>query len=236
VEAIILAGGQATRLGDAARGHPKALVPIAGHPLAEYQVSQLVRAGVDRVIVSCAAGQATLFKAKLSGLGAEIVAVAEPEPLGRGGGIRFAAEQREESGALYALNGDELTDVDLRALLEAHEEHAGAATIVVAPLMSQFGVVELEQDDRISGFREAPRLPHWVNAGVYVLDEEALARLPERGDHEQSTFPELAAEGKLFAFRHEGLWITVNTPKDLLRAESHYAAHPELRPSLARNR
>ena len=237
MEAIILAGGQATRLGDAARGHPKALVPIAGHPLAEYQVSQLVRAGVDRVIVSCAAGQAALFKAKLSGLGAEIVAVAESEPLGRGGGLRFAAEQREESGLLYALNGDELTDVDLRALLDAHEEHDGAAaTIVVAPLRSQFGVVELGEGDRISGFREAPRLPHWVNAGVYVLDEEALARLPERGDHEQSTFPELAGKGKLFAFRHEGLWITVNTPKDLELAESHYFAHPELRPTLARNR
>jgi NDP-sugar pyrophosphorylase family protein len=236
VEAIILAGGQATRLGDAARGHPKALVPIAGHPLAEYQVAQLVRAGVDRVLVSCAAGQAGLFEAKLSGLGAEIVAVAEPEPLGRGGGLRLAAQQREESGPLYALNGDELTDVDLRALLDAHEVHSAAATIVVAPLTSQFGVVELEDSDRITGFREAPRLPHWVNAGVYVLDDEALARLPERGDHEQSTFPELAEEGKLFGFRHEGLWITVNTPKDLVRAEQHYVAHPELRPTLARNR
>jgi NDP-sugar pyrophosphorylase family protein len=236
VEAIILAGGQATRMGDAARGQPKALVPVAGHPLAEYQVSQLVRAGVGRVIVSCAAGQAALFEAKLSGLGAEIVAVEEPEPLGRGGGLRLAAEQRDESGPIYAFNGDELHDVDLRALLEAHEQHAAAATIVVAPLTSQFGVVDLDDDDRISGFREAPRLPHWVNAGVYVLDEVALGRLPERGDHEQSTFPELADDGKLFGFRHEGLWITINTPKDLQRAESHYAAHPELRPTLARNR
>ena len=236
MEAILLAGGQATRLGDAARGHPKSLVPIAGHPLAEYQVAQLVRAGVDRVIVSCAAGLAALFEAKLFGLGAEIVAVAEPEPLGRGGGLRFAAERREETGPLFAFNGDELHDVDLRAFMEAHEEHGGAATIVVAPLKSQFGVVELADGDRISGFREAPRLPHWVNAGVYVLDEEALARLPERGDHEQSTFPELAEEGKLFGFRHEGLWITVNTPKDLEWAEKHYAAHPELRPTLARNR
>jgi NDP-sugar pyrophosphorylase family protein len=236
VEAIILAGGQATRLGDAARGHPKALVPIAGHPLAEYQVSQLVRAGVDRVIVSCAAGQSSLFEAKLSGLGAEIVAVPEPEPLGRGGGLRFAAQHREESGPLYAFNGDELHDVDLRAFLEAHEENRGAATIVVAPLKSQFGVVELADGDRVSGFREAPRLPHWLTAGIYVLDEQAIERLPERGDHEQSTFPELAEEGKLYAFRHEGLWITVKTPKDLERAEEHYAAHPELRPTLARNR
>jgi NDP-sugar pyrophosphorylase family protein len=236
MEAIILAGGHATRLGDAARGNPKALVPIAGHPLAEYQVSQLVRAGVDRVIVSCSAGQGALFEAKLAGLGATITAVAEPEPLGRGGGLRFAAEHREESGSLYAFNGDELHDVDLRALLEAHEEHGGAATIVVAPLKSQFGVVELGDDDGVTGFREAPRLPHWVNAGVYVLGDEALARLPERGDHEQSTFPELAAEGKLFGFRHEGLWITVNTPKDLQRAKEHYEAHPELRPTLARGR
>ena len=236
MEAIILAGGQATRMGDTTRGQPKALVPIAGHPLAEYQVTQLVRAGVERVIVSCAAGQAGVFEAKLSGLGADIVAVAEPEPMGRGGGLRLAAGQRESTGPLFAFNGDELHDVDLQKFLEAHEENGGAATIVVAPLTSQFGVVDLGDGDRITGFREAPRLPHWVNAGVYVLDDEALERLPERGDHEQSTFPELAEEGKLFGFRHEGLWITVNTPKDLQRAEEHYAAHPELRPTLARNR
>ena len=233
MEAIILAGGKATRLGDAAQGQPKALVPIAGHPLAEYQVSQLVRAGVDRVIVSCAGGQRGLFEAKLAGLGADVVAVEEDEPLGRGGGLRLAAQQREETGPLYAVNGDELHDVDLEGLLDAHRAQGAAATIVVAPLVSQFGVVELD-GDRVAGFREAPRLPHWVNSGVYVLDDEALERLPERGDHEQSTFPELAEEGRLFAFRHEGLWITVNTPKDLQRAEQHYAAHPELRPTLAR--
>jgi NDP-sugar pyrophosphorylase family protein len=236
VEAIILAGGMATRLGDAARGLPKALVPVAGHPLAEYQVAQLVRAGVDRVIVSCAAGREGVFEAKLSGLGAEVVAVGEPEPLGRGGGLRYAAERREESGPLFAFNGDELHDVDLASFLGAHREHGGAATIVVAPLTAQFGVVDLDNGERISGFREAPRLPYWVNAGAYVLDDEALERLPERGDHEDSTFPELAQEGKLFAFRHEGVWITVNTPKDLLRAEEHYRLHPELRPTLVRQR
>jgi len=230
VEAILLAGGKATRMGDAAQGLPKALVPVAGHPLAEYQVVQLVAAGVERIIVSCAQGQEGLFEAALRDFGAEIVTVAEPEPLGRGGGLRFAAAAREESGPVYALNGDELHDVDLAALLEAHRGHGGAATIVVAPLISQFGVVALE-GDRVTGFREAPRLPHWVNSGVYVLDEEALARLPERGDHEQSTFPELAQEAKLFGFRHEGLWITVNTPKDLARAEGYFATHPELRPA-----
>ena len=97
-------------------------------------------------------------------------------------------------------------------------------------MRSAFGVVEVEPDGTITGFREAPLLEHWVNSGVYVLGEEALERLPDKGDHEQSTFPELAEEGKLFAYRHEGLWITVNTPKDLMRAEQHYGAHPELHP------
>jgi NDP-sugar pyrophosphorylase family protein len=236
VEAIILAGGRATRLGEAARGQPKALVPVCGHPLAEYQVSQLVRAGVHRIIVSCAHGQESLFAAKLSSLGAEIVPVGETEPLGRGGGLRHAAFERRESGPLFAFNGDELHDVDLDALIEAHERANAAATIVVAPLVSQFGVVDIDDDDRIAGFREAPTLPYWVNAGIYVLDDEAVERLPERGDHEQSTFPELAAERKLAGFRHHGLWITVNTPKDLQRAEAYYTARPELRPTLARSR
>jgi NDP-sugar pyrophosphorylase family protein len=233
VEAIILAGGKATRLGEAARGLPKALVPIAGRPLAAYQVAQLARAGVERVIISCSAGQDALFRDQVSGLGVELVTAAEPEPLGRGGGLRYAASQRQESGPVYALNGDELHDVELESLLDAHRAHEGAATIVVAPLVSHLGVVELAEDDHITGFREAPRLPHWVSAGIYVLDDEALERLPERGDHEQSTFPELAAEGKLYGHRHEGLWITVNTPKDLQRAEEYFASHPELQPPLA---
>jgi NDP-sugar pyrophosphorylase family protein len=230
VEAIILAGGKAERLGDAARGRPKALVDVAGQPLARYQLTQLVAVGVTRVLVSCRAGQEALFERELGGFGAEIVGVGEPEPLGRGGGLRFAAARREESGPLYALNGDELLDVDLRALLARHRERGLAATIVVAPLVSSLGVVDVGDDDRITGFREGPRLPYWVNAGCYVLDEEALSRLPERGDHEQSTFPELAAEGRLLAFRHEGLWLTVNTPKELRRAEEWFAAHPERQP------
>ena len=124
MEAIILAGGKAERLGDAARGNPKALVPVAGHPLAEYQVAQLVRVGVDRVIVSCAAGQDAVFRAKLSGLGATVVTVAESEPLGRGGGLRLAARSRAETGPLIAMNGDELLDVDFEGLLGAHEAEA----------------------------------------------------------------------------------------------------------------
>ena len=225
MEAIILAGGKAERLGDAAAGRPKALVEVAGKPLVAYQVEQLAAAGVDRILLSCAEGQEELFREALVQIGPQVVPVGEPEPLGRGGGIRFAAAQRRDEGAAYALNGDELVDVDLLRLLELHCESGADATITVVPLRSPFGVVELD-DDLVTGFREAPRLEHWVSCGVYVLGDAALARLPERGDHETTTFPELAAEGRLRAHRHEGLWLTVNTPKDLRLAEEHLSANP----------
>jgi NDP-sugar pyrophosphorylase family protein len=223
VEAIVLAGGKAERLGDAARGRPKALVEIAGRPLAEYQLRLLAAAGVSRAIISCQAGQEAEFEQALSGVGVDLAFAGEDEPLGRGGGLRYAATFRHERGPCYALNGDELFDVDLSALLARHRERSPAATITVAPLQSPFGIVEVDEQDVVRGFREAPRLPHWVNMGLYVLDDEAIERLPERGDHEQTTFPELAAEARLLAFRHDGLWLTVNTPKDLRRAEEHFA-------------
>jgi NDP-sugar pyrophosphorylase family protein len=228
VEGIILAGGKAERLGDAAGGRPKALVPIAGRPLAAYQLALLAKAGVERVIVSCAAGAEELFEDVLGGHGVEIVTVGEAEPLGRGGGLRLAAQARKTRGPVYALNGDELFDLELESLLAAHQERGGAATITVAPLQSHLGVVDVDEDDVVRGFREAPRLSYWVNAGLYVLEEEAIARLPERGDHEDSTFPELAREGRLRAYRHEGLWLTVNTPKDLRRAQEYVESHPGL--------
>jgi NDP-sugar pyrophosphorylase family protein len=225
MEAIILAGGKAERLGETAGGRPKALVEIAGRPLAAYQVEQLAAAGVKRVLVSCAKGHEELFEAALGGIGPEVVGVGEPEPLGRGGGIRYAAAARHETGDVYALNGDELVDVDLEQLLRLHSTRGAAATITVVPLRSPFGVVELD-GDFVTGFREAPRLEHWVSCGVYVLGDDALARLPERGDHETTTFPALAAAGSLRAHRHEGLWLTVNTPKDLRVAQEHFSTNP----------
>jgi len=230
MEALLLAGGKAERLGDAAQGLPKPLVPVAGFPLAEYAVTRLVEGGVRRVILACRAGDEDAFLSALSGLGAEIEAVGEEEPLGRGGGLRLAASRRQEDGPVFALNGDELLDVDFRALVEEHEASRAAATIVVAQVRSPFGVVEIEDDGTITGFREGPLLEQWVNSGVYVLGEDSLALLPEKGDHEQSTFPQLAEQRRLHAHRHEGVWLTVNTPKDLRRAAEYIEAHPEWRP------
>jgi NDP-sugar pyrophosphorylase family protein len=227
-EAIILAGGKAERLGEAAEGKPKALVEIDGRPLAAYQLALLQSAGVERVLVSCAAVHEELFERELAGLGPAVVPVGEPEPLGRGGGLRLAAAARRDPGPTYALNGDELFDLDLLRLYDHHREQGGAATITLAPLKSHLGVVDLDDDDVVRGFREGPELPFWVNTGLYVLEDEAIDRLPERGDHESSTFPELAAEGRLRGFRHTGLWLTVNTPKDLRVAREHVRSNQAL--------
>jgi NDP-sugar pyrophosphorylase family protein len=215
MEAILLAGGKAERLGAAAGGRPKALVPVGGRPLVAYAVEALAAAGVERAIVSCAAGKEALFAEELEGLGSEIVPVGEPEPLGRGGGLRYAARARQEDGDVFAVNADELLDLDFAALLARHRETGAAATITVVPLRSQLGVVDLDGEDVVTGFREAPRLPFWASCGVYVLSEEALARLPE-----------LVSKGRLRAFRHEGVWLTVNTPKDLRAAEAYVNSNP----------
>jgi len=227
VEAIILAGGKAERLGDAAGGRPKALVDVAARPLVAYQVGRLARAGVSRVTVSCAVGQGELFERELAGIGPEVVAAEEPEPLGRGGGIKFAARRRRETGDVYALNGDELVDVDFDALLSRHRVTGAAATITVARPRSPFGLVDLYDDDLVVGFSEGGRIPYWVNCGIYVLSPEAVERFPDRGDHETTTFPELVQERRLRAYRHDGLWLTVNTPKELRVARSHVEEHPE---------
>ena len=227
MEAIILAGGRAERLGEAAGGLPKSLVEVAGRPLVAYQIGRLARAGVSRVIVSCAAGQGDQFAEALSGRGPEIVCAEEPERLGRGGGIKFAARQRREQGDVFALNGDELVDVDFAAMLALHRKNGAAATVAVARPASPFGVVEVTVDDVITGFSEGGRIPYWVNCGIYVLSAETIERFPDRGDHETTSFPLLASEGSLRAYRHEGLWLTVNTPKELRRAQEHVAAHPQ---------
>ncbi|MFN8223886.1 MAG: nucleotidyltransferase family protein [Gaiellales bacterium] len=227
MEAIVLAGGKAERLGDAAAGRPKPLVQVGGRPLLAWQIGRLRHVGVTRVIISCLAGQEGEFEKDLAGLGVEIVCAPEFERLGRGGGIRYAAGSRQEQGDVYAMNGDELVAVDFAALLEAHRETGALATVAVARPMSQFAQVEITADDVVTGFHEVAQVPYWVNCGIYVLSQEVIDRFPEKGDHETTVFPELVTEGRLRAYRHEGTWLTVNTPKELRRADEYVSENPD---------
>jgi NDP-sugar pyrophosphorylase family protein len=89
------------------------------------------------------------------------------------------------------------------------------ATILLVPFVSQYGIVDLAEDGKVVGFRSEPVLPYWVNGGVYVLDQAVRALLPDRGDHEDHTFPKLVADGKLVAFKSDKFWRAVDTVKDL---------------------
>ena len=94
------------------------------------------------------------------------------------------------------MNGDELVDVDFAALLERHRATGAAATVTVARPPSSFGQVDVTDDDVITGFHEVSVVPYWVNCGIYVLGDEALARFPEKGDHETTTFPGARRRGE----------------------------------------
>ena len=126
------------------------------------------------------------------------------------------------------MNGDELVDVDFGALLERHRSTGAAATVTVAQPPSQFGQVDLDRR------RRRDRLPRGLaasrtgsTAGSTPSPRRRSRGFPEKGDHETTAFPELAAEGRLRAFRHTGMWLTVNTPKELRRADEYVAEHPE---------
>src|SRR5262249_24810450 len=108
-----------------------------------------------------------------------------------------------------------------------HEEAGGAATVAVARPKSPFGVVDLGDGDVVVGFSEGGQIPYWVNCGVYALTEEAIDRFPDRGDHETTTFPELVEDGPLPPARHDGVWLTVNPPKELRAAGEQVEAHRE---------
>jgi NDP-sugar pyrophosphorylase family protein len=223
VEAIVLAGGRGERMGDAALGRPKPLMRLAGRTIIAHAIEPLVEAGVNRVIVSCAAETEELFENELSDVEAEIVAVGEPEPLGRGGGLRLAASFAKSEPVL-ALNGDSIVRVDVRRLLRFHVARGQVATVVVTPMPPVTRVVEVDEEGRVLGPFPRYQIDEWINAGVYVLGADALRRLPERGDHEVTTLPQLAAERRLSAFRHRGICLTVNTPDELRTAEAFFAA------------
>lgn len=231
--AIILAGGRGERLRPYTDDRPKPMVEVKGIPVIAYLLGWLIKYGVTQIVLSCGYRWQVLQSALGTGRqwGLEIHYAVETEPLGRGGGIRFAMQSAglDHSGGapVIVTNGDNLLDFDLHAMLEQHaaasadpvlsapKEPAALATLALAPLVSARGIVDIDDQGRVTGFREKPELPYWINAGVYVLDPSVADLLPVRGDHEQELFPRLAAAGQLAAYKTRRLWRTVDTAKDL---------------------
>jgi NDP-sugar pyrophosphorylase family protein len=223
VYALIIAGGEGERLRPLTSDRPKPMIPVAGRPILEYQIRWLAPQGVSDVILLCG------YKAEViqehfkdgSRFGLRVHYSLEDEPLGRGGALKLGARllPTDEEMAL-ALNGDMLTNQPLAPLFRYHRRKGAIATVMLTPLRSPYGITRRDRGGRIVAFDEKPLLPHWINAGLYVLGPDFFRRLPERGDHETTTFPQLAAEGKLFGYPSRAYWRTIDTFKDLTEAES----------------
>ncbi|QVQ51997.1 nucleotidyltransferase family protein [Spiractinospora alimapuensis] len=228
-EAVILAGGRATRLRPYTDTRPKAMVEIAGRPIIDYQLEWLASYGVEHVVVSCG-HMADVLRGHLEETTGdrhprpETTVVVEEEPLGRGGGLRYAAGAlRDPNRAFYALNGDVLTWFPLDDFSAFHTKHGGTVSVALAAFRTSWGIVDAEESGRIRGFTQSPILPYWINAGIYLAEPELVGLLPERGDHETTTFPELAQQGRLFGYRIEGFWRGVDTVKDVEEASAQIA-------------
>ena len=220
--ALIIAGGEGQRLRPLTDDRPKNMVPVAGRALVEWQLEWLRANGVTDVIFLCGY-KAEVLQAHVgdgSRFGVRTQYSIEDEPLGRGGALKQGWPLVPEGEELVvACNSDILTDQPLAPIIAAHREKQAAATIMLSALRSPFGIVDVGDDDRVVAFREKPVLPYWVNAGIYVLSLEFFELLPDKGDHETTTFPALAEQGKLYAFKSEAYWRPVDSIKDISEAE-----------------
>lgn len=220
MQAVVLAGGKATRMRPYTDDRPKAMVEVAGTPIVEHQIRWLAANGVKQIVVSCGYRAEVLEEHLGDGsfLDVSITYAVEAEPLGRGGGLKFAARHLPRPADIsFALNGDVLSRFELSRMLEHHRSLGAIATVALAPYKTTWGIADL-QDGLIQGFRQSPTLPYWINGGIYVLEPECVDLLPDKGDHEDSTFPRLAEAGRLGGFKIEGYWRGIDTVKDVLEA------------------
>jgi mannose-1-phosphate guanylyltransferase len=227
MQAIVLVGGEGTRLRPLTSTVPKPALTLVDRPFLAYMVEWLGRHGVEEVFLACGFLPDVLREALGEGehSGARIRYVVEPEPLGTAGAIRYAADELgDELGDRFlALNGDVLTDLDLGALLAAHEERGASATVGLHPVedSAAYGLVSRDADGAVLEFLEktGEPAPGEVNAGMYALERSVLDLIPpgRTTSIEREVFPRLAGKG-LHGTLLEGYWMDIGTPRRYLQA------------------
>jgi mannose-1-phosphate guanylyltransferase len=228
VRAVVLVGGEGTRLRPLTLTMPKQMLPVAEVAMIERVLGHLARHGVDSVTLSMGykpdAFLAAFPEDRCAGVALDYAV--EPTALDTAGAIRFAARHAEMDSTFLVVNGDVLTDADITALIAFHNATGGAASIVLTPVPdpSAFGVVPTDEDGRVRAFIEKPppgEAPtNLINAGFYVLEPEVVDRIPgdRRVNIEKETFPALVADGLLYAMPTESYWTDTGTPELYLRA------------------
>ncbi len=227
MQAIVLVGGEGTRLRPLTATVPKPALTLVDRPFLAYMIEWLASHGVDEVVLACGFLPDVLREVLGEGerAGASIRYIAEPEPLGTAGAIGFAAAAMgpDLGQRFLALNGDVLTDLDLGALLSAHERRGARATLALHPVedSSAYGLVNTGIGGEVSAFLEktGEASAGEVNAGMYVLERSVLDLIaPGRAvSIEREVFPRLVGDG-LHALRLDGYWMDIGTPDRYLQA------------------
>ena len=229
MKAVVMAGGEGTRLRPLTLDVPKPFIRVAGKPAMEYALDALVAAGIKDIVVTTFYKPERLIQHLGGGakLGARIFYSMEDEALGTAGGVAKCLPILGND-TVVVLSGDVIADVDVRALVEAHKKSGAVATMALTEVenVSEFGIVGLDESGRIVRFKEKPKtkeeaFSNLINTGIYVLEPEALKAVPqgEPFDFSKQLFPKLLESGKrLQGVKLEGFWMDVGRPADLLRA------------------
>jgi mannose-1-phosphate guanylyltransferase len=226
MKAIVLVGGFGTRLRPLTLTTPKQMLPVGNRPMIERVVESLAKGGVTDAVLSLGYRPDAFIDRYPSGIcaGVRLHYAVEPEPLDTAGAIRFAARHAQLDETFIVLNGDVLTDLDLRDLVTLHRDRGAEATIALTPVEdpSRYGVVPTADDGLVLGFIEKPprdQAPtNWINAGTYVVEPSVVDRIPSgrRVSIERETFPALVADRSLFALQSDVYWVDAGTPSTYL--------------------
>jgi mannose-1-phosphate guanylyltransferase/phosphomannomutase len=227
MKAVIMAGGEGTRLRPLTSNAPKPMMPIANVPMMEHIVGLLHAHGFDDIVVTVAfmANQIRNYFGDGSELGVRMVYATEETPLGTAGSVLNAREQLDER--FLVISGDVLTDIDLGAVARFHEERGALATIALSPVENplEFGIVITREDGTIERFLEKPTwgqvFSDTINTGIFVLEPEIFDYIePDRSvDFSSEVFPRLLDEGRpLYGAVVEGYWEDVGTLEAYVRA------------------
>ncbi|MDX6643965.1 MAG: mannose-phosphate guanylyltransferase, partial [Solirubrobacteraceae bacterium] len=225
MQALILVGGEGTRLRPLTSTVPKPVVPLVDQPFISYMLEWLRGHGVEDVVMSCgflASGVRNVL-GDGAGLGVRLRYVEEPRPLGTGGAVKYAESLLDER--FFMLNGDVLTDIDLSGQLAQHESSGARATLALIGVEdpSAYGLVRLNEDRAVKEFLEKPSPDqidtNLISAGAYVLSRDVLDLIQPNvnASIERDVFPALVGDG-LYGFPAEGYWLDIGTPDRYLKA------------------
>jgi NDP-sugar pyrophosphorylase family protein len=220
--AVVLAGGKGSRLMPHTVDLPKPLVEVGGRPVVEYLLDRLKKGGVGRVIMAVNHMADQIEKALGDGsrFGLQIEYSHEPKPLSTVGPIRLIKDLPEN---FVVANGDILTDLDIGALYRYHIERRTELTVATyrGTEKIDFGVLEIDSENTITGFREKPDYHFIVSMGIYVFNRSVLDLVPDNKPYgfDQLMLDCLKHRRRVCAFLHDGFWLDIGRPADYERAQ-----------------